>query len=105
MNILGLHSSFTSRSHDSSASILINGEVIACVEEERINRKKSSLGYPARSSISQCLQISNLNWNDLDLVVSDGITYPGMKEKLASFLGAHFGETKQIELLQQSDCH
>jgi carbamoyltransferase len=105
MNILGLHSSFTSRSHDSSASILINGEVIACVEEERINRKKTSLGYPARSSISQCLQISNLNWNDLDLVVSDGITYPGMKEKLASFLGAHFGETKKIELLQQSDCH
>lgn len=105
MNILGLHSSFTSRSHDSSASILSDGKVAACVEEERLNRKKSSLGYPAKESISQVLQISNLDWEDIDVIVSDGITYPGMKRKMQSFLEAHFGKANNIELIAQSDCH
>ncbi len=42
---------------DSSACILIDGTMIAAVEEERINRKKHFSGYPIES-IKECLRIA-----------------------------------------------
>ena len=43
---------------DSSACILIDGNLIAAIEEERINRKKHFSGYPIES-IKECLRIAN----------------------------------------------
>jgi len=43
---------------DSSACILVDGKIIAAVEEERINRKKHFSGYPIES-IKECLKIAN----------------------------------------------
>ena len=43
---------------DSSACILINGKLVAAVEEERINRKKHFSGYPIES-IKECLKIAS----------------------------------------------
>ena len=105
MLVLGIHSSFSSRAHDSSSALVLDGEVIACAEEERFNRKKSSVGYPPIDSIKQCLDVVKLSWSDIDYVVSDGITYPGMKEKIRSHLTSHFGSEPRIELVAQSDCH
>ena len=45
---------------DSSACILINGKIVAAIEEERINRKKHFSGFPTES-IKECLKIANLN--------------------------------------------
>tara|TARA_B100000787_G_scaffold71256_1_gene52374 strand:- start:2456 stop:4180 length:1725 start_codon:yes stop_codon:yes gene_type:complete len=42
---------------DSSACILIDGTIIAAIEEERINRKKHFSGYPIES-IKECLRIA-----------------------------------------------
>jgi len=42
---------------DSSACILVDGKIIAAVEEERINRKKHFSGYPIKS-IRECLSIA-----------------------------------------------
>ena len=42
---------------DSSACILINGKLIAAIEEERINRKKHFSGFPIQS-IKECLKIA-----------------------------------------------
>ena len=68
-----------------------DGEIVAAIEEERLSRRKSSVGYPASSSIRECLKIAGLTINDVSLVVSDGITYPKMNEKLKRFLEAEFG--------------
>ena len=43
---------------DSSACILVDGKLIAAIEEERINRKKHFSGYPIKS-IKECLRIAN----------------------------------------------
>ena len=43
---------------DSSACIIVNGKLIAAIEEERINRKKHFSGYPIES-IRECLRIAN----------------------------------------------
>ena len=42
---------------DSSACIIVDGNLIAAIEEERINRKKHYSGYPIES-IKECLRIA-----------------------------------------------
>ena len=51
--ILGINSNHA----DSSACILIDGKLIAAIEEERINRKKHYSGFPIMA-IKECLKIS-----------------------------------------------
>ena len=58
--ILGINTNHA----DSSACILVNGKLIAAIEEERINRIKHFSGYPI-ASIRECLNIANLNDNQI----------------------------------------
>ena len=58
--ILGINANHA----DSSACILIDGVIIAAIEEERINRKKHFSGYPIES-IKECLNIANINVNQI----------------------------------------
>ena len=103
--VLGVHNSFTAKSHDSSATLIQDGKVVAAVEEERISRRKSSVGYPAYYAIKECLAIAGAKPNDISLVVSDGVTYPMMEEKLDNFLYSQFGIKPKVELIPQSKAH
>ena len=51
---------------DASACILIDGKLIAAIEEERINRKKHFSGYPDES-IKECLKIAEID----DIQITD----------------------------------
>ena len=51
---------------DSAACIIVDGKLIAAIEEERINRKKHYSGYPI-VSIKECLNIANKK----DLEITD----------------------------------
>ena len=50
---------------DSSACIIIDGELIAAVEEERFNRVKHWAGFP-KSSISYCLNESKISFSKIN---------------------------------------
>lgn len=52
MYILGISCFY----HDSSASLLKDGEVIAAVQEERFTRKKHDTSFPL-NAINYCLDI------------------------------------------------
>ena len=58
--ILGINTNHA----DSSACILIDGKIIAAIEEERINRIKHFSGNPIES-IKECLNIANLKANEI----------------------------------------
>ena len=58
--ILGINTFHT----DSSACLLINGKLVAAIEEERISRKKHYSGYPVES-IKECLRIGNISEKDV----------------------------------------
>ena len=62
--ILGISSFY----HDSAASILKNGEIIACAQEERFTRKKHDHSFPV-NSIKYCLDYCNITLSDVDYVV------------------------------------
>lgn len=75
MKILGLHVSFNGFSHDSSASLIVNGKVLAAVEEERFNRIKSSQLFFPQNSIKYCLKKAACKIKDIDVLVVDGISW------------------------------
>ena len=64
MNILGISAFY----HDSAASIIQDGVIIAAAQEERFTRKKHDEGFPVKA-IQYCLKESGLTLNQLDAIV------------------------------------
>lgn len=66
MKILGI-----TWEHCSTAAVMIDGEVMACVSEERFSRKKNDDSYPLQA-IEWCLAASGLQASDIDIVAMAG---------------------------------
>ena len=60
--ILGIHDG-----HDCSASVMIDGRIIAAAQEERFSGEKVDCGYPERA-IEACLKLAGISAKDLDHV-------------------------------------
>jgi len=54
--------------HDSAATVLIDGKIIAAAQEERFTRKKHDSDYPF-NAVEFVLKYSNLKFKDLDQIV------------------------------------
>jgi carbamoyltransferase len=52
--------------HDSSAALLIDGELCAAVEEERFNREKKTAKFPV-NAMRWCLDSAGLGFDDVDV--------------------------------------
>ena len=76
MKILGLHYG----GHDTSASITINGKLIAACEEERYNKDKHTRNFPI-NAIKDCLKISKLKINDIDIISYGNDPFLQIREK------------------------
>lgn len=59
---------FMSLRHDSAAVLIVDGHVVAAVEEERLNRIKHSNCFPV-NAIRSCLEIGNTTLAALDAIV------------------------------------
>jgi carbamoyltransferase len=105
MNILGIHSSYNALSHDPSACLIIDGNVVAAIEEERLNRIKTSSTYFPQRAIKACLDIGGINIKDIDIVASDGISYPDLEMKVSRSLNHNFGHAPRVELVNHAYAH
>ena len=63
MNILGISCFY----HDSAASLVRDGEILAAAQEERFTRRKHDMGFP-KHAIRFCLEYGNITSKDLDYV-------------------------------------
>lgn len=63
MRILGLSAFY----HDSAAALVIDGDIIACAQEERFSRKKHDQRYP-QAAIDYCLGAGGLRLDEIDFV-------------------------------------
>lgn len=61
MNIIGINAYHA----DASAALIVDGELIVAIEEERFTRKKHWAGFPAQA-IQFCLKEANLTFDDID---------------------------------------
>lgn len=66
MYVLGIHDG-----HNATSCLLKDGEVVACVSEERFTRVKNQTGYPALS-VAWCLEHEGISGADLDRVAIAG---------------------------------
>ena len=64
MRILGISAFY----HDSAAALVVDGHIIAAVQEERFTRKKQDARYP-ENAIRYCLEEGGLTLDELDYVV------------------------------------
>ncbi|MFC9993486.1 carbamoyltransferase [Nocardia sp. NPDC127526] len=53
--------------HDAGAALLIDGELVAAVEEERLNREKKTTDFPVES-VRWCLDQAGLQFSDVDVI-------------------------------------
>ena len=79
MKILGINYG----GHDTSASLTINGKLIAACEEERYNKNKHTRLFPALA-IKDCLKIANLKLKDIDMIAFGIDVYLQIREKYLS---------------------
>ncbi|GAA3105135.1 carbamoyltransferase family protein [Streptomyces echinatus] len=53
--------------HDAGAALLVDGELVAAVEEERLNRQKKTTDFPV-NAVRWCLDQAGLEFSDVDLI-------------------------------------
>ena len=63
-SILGISAFY----HDSAASILVDGKIVAAAQEERFTRKKHDPNYP-HNAIEFVLKYANLKLSEVDQIV------------------------------------
>lgn len=51
--------------HDSGAALIIDGELVAAVEEERLNREKKTSKFPV-NAVRWCLETTGISFEDID---------------------------------------
>jgi carbamoyltransferase len=91
MIVLGLHGGVTIGQHEPSATLIVDGKVVAFCEEERYLRIKSCYGYLPQKSIDACLKIGNINFADIDLIVTPGSTYEDFPARWTNYLTHLYG--------------
>ncbi len=64
MNILGISAYY----HDSAATLVRDGDIVAAAQEERFTRKKHDYRFP-QNAIDYCLREARIERSELDLVV------------------------------------
>lgn len=80
MNILGINCF----SHDTSAALLKDGQLIAFAEEERFNREKHTCQFP-NLAIEYCLQEGGLDIKDIEYVAFPFIPSEDLKRGFRDF--------------------
>ena len=63
MNILGISAFY----HDSSAALLVDGEIVAAAQEERFTRVKHDFEFPS-NAVQYCLDEAGITTEQLDFV-------------------------------------
>lgn len=87
--------------HDSAAALIIDGRLVAAVEEERLNREKKTSKFPV-NAVRWCLETGGIALDDVDKVAfswqfSDEV----MNKMIAEITESHATTTEKFSRLQR----
>jgi len=91
MNILGINI----YGHDTAACLVVDGKIVAAIEEERLSRQKHDKRFPILS-IQKCLQMGGLEAKDIDLIVASKNFELLIKEKYLKYTLDMFPKANQL---------
>lgn len=106
MKVLGISGGFRQGYQDVSACLVIDGKIVAAVEEERLNRIKFSAGRLPYLSVLEVLKIGNIQFSDLDCIAFHGSTWGDeIQPRLEDYFVQHFGSCPNFLRFHHHDCH
>jgi carbamoyltransferase len=106
MKILGISGGFGLGYQDVAACLVVNGEVIAAIEEERLNRIKFSAGKLPYLSVFEVLKIGGIEFSDIDYISFHGSTWGDeIQPRLEDYFVQHFGSCPALLRFHHHDCH
>lgn len=106
MKILGINGGVRMGYQDTSAALVIDGKLMAAVEEERLNRIKHAPGQLPEWSIRNVLASEGLDIHDIDAVASHGSTWGDTYEEvLRGYFTHSFGHCPKIVRVHHHDAH
>lgn len=106
MIILGINGGTRPGYQDTAAALCVNGEIVAAIEEERLNRIKHSPGQLPLKSVEWVLQAHNIPIKEVDLIASHGSTWgDDYQAALEEHFRTHFGFAPPIKRFHHHDCH
>lgn len=106
MVILGINGGFRQGYQDVSACLVINGRVVAAIEEERLSRVKFAPGRLPYLSVREVLSYAGLSIENVDIVAFHGATWgDDFDSKLTAYFNAYFGHCPSIKRYHHHDCH
>ncbi|MDE3060854.1 MAG: carbamoyl transferase, partial [Pseudomonadota bacterium] len=105
MNILGIHSGVTIGQHDPGAALIMDGKIVAVIEEERLIRIKSPRAYLPIRSIAACLKEGGISIKDVDILAHPGETYEDMPARIQSYMRHYFGHCPEIRMINHQMAH
>jgi carbamoyltransferase len=73
-NVLGVHATFSSHLHDPSVALVREGRLVFAIEEERLNRFKTSPGIFPELAIKAAHKSEGISVRELDAIAIDGTT-------------------------------
>lgn len=104
--ILGINGGIRPGYQDTSAVLLYGGDVIAAVEEERLNRIKYSPGQLPLESVKEVLSIAGISIHDISTVAFHGVTWgPAIMDVLQAHFHYYFGYCPPIKRFHHHECH
>jgi len=92
MYVLGISGNFSRETHDPAAYLLLNGELLFGIEEERLNGIKYSPGRLPERAIQACLNFAGIRLSELDCIAIPQATWgKEFDARLEAWLQATFG--------------
>ena len=80
------------QTHDSGAAVIVDGEIVSAVNEERLTRKKSDGSYPFQS-IEKVLELAGIQARDVDVVAQAGLAPIPRSLKMLKYIWKTYTET------------
>jgi carbamoyltransferase len=91
-------------SHDSSAALAINGEIISAIEEERLNGIKHTRVFPTKA-IVKCLDMSGLSVSDIDILATPLESPQYKTDEVIKIIKDQIGYDGYVQFYQHHLCH
>lgn len=106
MYILGINGGVRIGYRDASAVLSQDGQIIAAIEEERLNRAKGAPSQLPEMAIHQVLKMAGITMKEVAVVATHGSTWGEQYEGvLKNFLRTNFGHVPEIHRYHHHDCH
>ena len=80
------------QTHDSGAAVIVDGQIVSAVNEERLSRKKSDGTYPFQS-IEKVLELAGIQAGEVDVVAQAGLSPIPRSLKMLKYIWKTYAET------------